>query len=138
MLTVKRVDHLVLTCRSIEQTLRFYTEVLGMREVTFGSGRKALAFGRQKLNLQPLGQQAGGPTGSVVAVAAKPTPGSVDLCLIVAERADALLAHLATCGIPIEEGPVMRTGALGPIESIYIRDPDGNLIELARYVDEVD
>ena len=138
MLTVKRVDHLVLTCRSVEQTLRFYTEVLGMREVTFGSGRKALSFGRQKLNLHPLGQQPGGATGSVAAVAARPTPGSVDICLIVAEPVDALLAHLSTCGIPIEEGPVMRTGALGPIESIYIRDPDGNLVELARYVDEVD
>jgi len=138
MLTVHRIDHVVLTCRNVKTTIRFYTEVLGMREVTFGAGRKALSFGRQKFNLQPAGQTAGGKTGSVAAIAAQPTPGSVDLCLIVAEPVDAVLAHLATCGIPIEEGPIVRTGALGPIESVYVRDPDGNLIELARYVDEVD
>jgi catechol 2,3-dioxygenase-like lactoylglutathione lyase family enzyme len=138
MLTVRRIDHLVLTCRNVKATIRFYTEVLGMREVTFGSGRKALAFGRQKLNLHPVGQAAGGATGSVAAVAAQPTPGSVDLCLIVTETVEAVLAHLAACGIPIDEGPVTRTGALGPIESVYIRDPDGNLIELARYVGDVD
>jgi catechol 2,3-dioxygenase-like lactoylglutathione lyase family enzyme len=140
MLTVQRIDHLVLTCRSVRTTIRFYTEVLGMREVTFGSGRKALSFGRQKLNLHPVGQVAGGATGAtgaVAAVAAQPTPGSVDLCLIVTEPAAVVLAHLAACGIPIDEGPVMRTGALGPIESVYIRDPDGNLVELARYVDDV-
>ena len=137
MLTVRRMDHLVLTCRNVKATIRFYTEVLGMREVTFGAGRKALAFGQQKLNLHAVGQTAGGKTGSVAAVAHSPTPGSVDLCLIVNESVDSVLAHLAACGVPIEEGPVMRTGALGPIESVYIRDPDGNLIELARYADEV-
>jgi catechol 2,3-dioxygenase-like lactoylglutathione lyase family enzyme len=146
MLTVQRIDHLVLTCRNVKATIRFYTEVLGMREVTFGSGRKALAFGRQKLNLHPVGQTAGRATAStapaatepVAAVAAQPTPGSVDLCLIVTEPVDVVLAHLAASGIPIDEGPVMRTGALGPIESVYIRDPDGNLIELGRYVDDAD
>ena len=138
MLTVRRIDHLVLTCRNVKATIRFYTEVLGMREVTFGSGRKALSFGRQKLNLHPLGQTAGGPSGAVAAVAAQPTPGSADLCLIVTEPVNAVLAHLAACGVPVDEGPVMRTGALGPIESVYVRDPDGNLVELARYVDEVD
>ena len=138
MLTVRRIDHLVLTCRTVKASIRFYTEVLGMREVTFGTGRKALSFGRQKLNLHPAGQVAGGKTGSVAAIAAQPTPGSVDLCLIVTEPVDAVLAHLAACGVPVEEGPVMRTGALGPIESVYIRDPDGNLVELARYADEAD
>jgi len=138
MLTVRRIDHLVVTCRNVKATIRFYTEVLGMREVTFGAGRKALAFGRQKLNLHPAGQVAGGKTGSVAAIAAQPTPGAVDLCLIVTEPVAAVLAHLAACGVPIEEGPVMRTGALGPIESVYIRDPAGNLIELARYADDVD
>ena len=138
MLTVRRIDHLVLTCRNVKATLRFYTEVLGMREVTFGSGRKALAFGRQKLNLHPVGQTAGGPGGSVAAVAAQPTPGSTDLCIIVTEPVDVVLAHLAACGIPIDEGPVMRTGALGAIQSVYIRDPDGNLVELARYIDDLD
>jgi catechol 2,3-dioxygenase-like lactoylglutathione lyase family enzyme len=138
MLTLRRIDHLVLTCRNVKATIRFYTEVLGMKEVTFGSGRKALSFGRQKLNLHPVGQAAGGATGSVAAIAAAPTPGAIDLCLVVSEPIDVVVAHLAACGVPIEEGPVMRTGALGPIESVYVRDPDGNLIELARYRDDID
>jgi catechol 2,3-dioxygenase-like lactoylglutathione lyase family enzyme len=138
MQTVQRIDHLVLTCRNVKATIRFYTEVLGMREVTFGTGRKALSFGRQKLNLHPVGQTAGGAAGAVAAVAAQPTPGSTDLCIIVVEPIGAVLAHLAACGVPVEEGPVIRTGALGPLESVYIRDPDGNLIELSRYVDTVD
>lgn len=136
MLTVQRIDHLVLTCRDVAATIRFYTEVLGMKEVTFGAGRKALSFGRQKFNLHPLGQAAEGGGDNVAAIAARPTPGSADVCLVVAENAGAILAHLAVCGIPVDEGPVVRTGALGPVESIYVRDPDGNLVELARYVDE--
>ena len=136
MLTVQRIDHLVLTFRDVAATIRFYTEVLGMKEVTFGAGRKALSFGRQKFNLHPLGQAAEQGGDKVAAIAARPTPGSADVCLVVAENAGAILAHLAVCGIPVEEGPVVRTGALGPVESIYVRDPDGNLIELARYVDE--
>ncbi|MEP7183305.1 MAG: VOC family protein [Betaproteobacteria bacterium] len=135
-MTVRRLDHLVLTCRDVAATIRFYTEVLGMREVTFGAGRKALAFGQQKLNLHASGQAAQGASGTVAAIAARPTPGSVDVCLIVAEPLHAVVAHLATCGVPVEEGPVIRTGALGPIESVYVRDPDGNLVELSRYVDE--
>ena len=135
MLTVQRIDHLVLTCRDVAATIRFYTEVLGLKEVTFGAGRKALAFGRQKINLHAAGQPAQGPAGSVAAIATRPTPGSADLCLVVAETPDIVAAHLAACGVPVEEGPVVRTGALGPIESIYLRDPDGNLIELAHYVD---
>jgi catechol 2,3-dioxygenase-like lactoylglutathione lyase family enzyme len=138
MLTVRRVDHLVLTCRNLAATLRFYTEVLGMSEVTFGNGRKALSFGRQKLNLHPVGQAPDSGTMNVAAIAAHPTPGSVDLCLIVDERLDAVVDHLGVCGVPIEEGPVVRTGALGPIRSVYVRDPDGNLIELANYLDDVD
>ena len=136
MLTVQRIDHFVLTCRDVAATIRFYTEVLGMKVVTFGNGRKALSFGRQKINLHPMGQVAGIGIGNVAAVAARPTPGSADLCFIVGENAAAIVAHLAACGVPVEEGPVVRTGAVGPIESVYVRDPDGNLIELARYVDE--
>ncbi len=136
MLTVQRIDHLVLTCRDVAATIRFYTEVLGMKEVTFGEGRKALSFGRQKINLHPIGQVARVGAGNVAAIAAHPTAGSTDLCLIVAENAAAIVAHLAACGVPVEEGPVVRTGALGPIESVYVRDPDGNLVELARYMDE--
>jgi len=135
MLTVQRIDHVVLTCRDVAATIRFYTEVLGMREVTFGNGRKALAFGRQKINLHAAGQAAQGAAGSVAAVATRPTPGSADLCLIVAEPIAVVSAHLAACGVPVEEGPCTRTGALGPIESVYVRDPDGNLIELSRYGD---
>ena len=137
MLTVRRLDHLVLTCRDVAASIRFYTEVLGMREVTFGSGRKALAFGQQKINLHAAGQAAEGAGGNVAAIAARPTPGSADVCLIVAEPLQAVVAHLAACGVPVEEGPVTRTGALGPIESVYIRDPDGNLVELSRYVDDI-
>jgi catechol 2,3-dioxygenase-like lactoylglutathione lyase family enzyme len=137
LLTIRRIDHLVLTCRDVAATIRFYTEVLGMREVTFGAGRQALSFGRQKFNLHPAGQTPEGGVGKVAAIAARPTAGSADLCLIVAENAAAIVAHLAVCGVPVEEGPILRTGALGPIESVYVRDPDGNLIELARYVDEV-
>ena len=74
----------------------------------------------------------------MAALASHPTPGSTDVCLIVAEPIEAVLAHLAACGVPIEEGPVMRTGALGPIQSVYVRDPDGNLIELSRYPEDVD
>ena len=136
MLTVQRIDHVVLTCRDVAATIRFYTEVLGMKVVTFGNGRKALSFGRQKFNLHPVGQTAEGGAGKVAAIAARPTAGSADICLVVAENAAAIVAHLAVCGIPVDEGPVVRTGALGPIESVYVRDPDGNLIELARYVDE--
>ncbi|MEP6657446.1 MAG: VOC family protein [Betaproteobacteria bacterium] len=138
MLTVRRIDHLVLTCRDVAATVRFYTEVLGMREVTFGNGRVALAFGRQKLNLHPAGQKADAASANVVALAAHPTPGAVDICLVVGEPIAAVAAHLAASGVPIEEGPVVRTGALGPIRSVYIRDPDGNLVELARYVDDTD
>ena len=137
MLTVRRIDHLVLTCRDVAATIRFYTEVLGMKEVTFGAGRKALAFGQQKLNLHAAGQSAEGVAGNVAAIAARPTPGAIDVCLIVAEPPGVVMAHLAACGVPVEEGPVIRTGAVGPIESVYVRDPDGNLVELARYV-EVD
>lgn len=136
MLTVRRIDHLVLTCRNVDATLRFYTEVLGMTEVTFGNGRKALAFGRQKINLHPLGQAADPVLKHVAAIAAHPTPGSVDVCLVVGESLEAVVAHLGACGVPIEEGPVVRTGALGPINSVYVRDPDGNLVELANYADE--
>jgi catechol 2,3-dioxygenase-like lactoylglutathione lyase family enzyme len=135
MLTIQRIDHIVLTCRDVAATIRFYTEVLGMKEATFGSGRKALAFGRQKINLHSVGQAVDAAAGGVAAVAASPAPGSADLCLIVSESVGTVVAHLAACGVPVDEGPVLRTGALGPVESVYVRDPDGNLIELSRYVD---
>ena len=133
MLTVQRIDHFVITCRDVAATLRFYTEVLGMKEVTFGNGRKALTFGRQKINLHPMGQVADPVLKHVAAIAMHPTAGSVDVCFVVGEPLEAVIAHLSACGVPVEEGPVVRTGALGPIHSVYIRDPDGNLIELSNY-----
>jgi catechol 2,3-dioxygenase-like lactoylglutathione lyase family enzyme len=122
-----RLDHLVLTVADIEATCAFYERALGMRRIDFGAGRVALQFGRQKINLHQAGHE-------FEPKALRPTPGSADLCFLTALPMDAVLAHLAAAGVAIEEGPVARTGALGPIRSVYGRDPDGNLIEIA--VDE--
>ena len=97
-----------------------------MRVVTFAGGRKALAFGNQKINLHQKGKE-------LAPMAHAPTPGSADLCLITAGSMGEVLAHLAACGVPVLTGPVARTGALGPITSVYFRDPDQNLIEVANY-----
>ena len=123
---IERIDHLVLTVRDIATSCDFYSRVLGMEVVTFGSGRKALAFGRHKINLHEHGHE-------FEPKAAWPTPGSGDLCLITAMPPAALLAHLETAGVAVIEGPVRRTGATGPIVSVYFRDPDANLIEVASY-----
>lgn len=123
---IDRLDHLVLTVHSIERTCAFYAGVLGMEVVTFGEGRTALGFGRQKINLHEVGRE-------FEPKAARPTSGSADLCLITDAPLEEALATLAAAGIAIEEGPVARTGAEGPITSIYIRDPDANLIEIACY-----
>lgn len=123
---IDRIDHLVLTVASIDATADFYTRVLGMRLVTFGVGRKALTFGRQKINLHERGRE-------FEPKAERPTPGSADLCFITPTTLADVAAHLGTHGVPIVEGPVDRTGATGPIRSLYIRDPDGNLIEIANY-----
>ena len=122
---IERLDHLVLTVADIGRTCAFYADALGMQVVTFGSDRKALAFGSQKINLHESGRE-------VEPKAKKPTPGSADLCFITATPLNEVIAHLAACGVGIEEGPVPRTGATGPIRSLYIRDPDGNLIEIAN------
>ncbi len=123
---IDRLDHFVLTVTSIEATSEFYARILGMRPETFGDGRKALAFGGQKINLHQAAAE-------FLPKAARPTPGSADFCLISATPLAEVMAHLQTLGIPIEAGPVARTGATGPIRSIYLRDPDGNLIEIAEY-----
>ena len=123
---IERLDHLVLTVRDIAATCDFYARVLGMEVVTFGAGRKALAFGRQKFNLHEAGRE-------FEPKADTPTPGSADLCLIADGTLDDVIAHLRACGVPILEGPVQRTGALGPITSVYFRDPDRNLIEVSTY-----
>jgi catechol 2,3-dioxygenase-like lactoylglutathione lyase family enzyme len=124
---IDRIDHLVLTVRDIDATCAFYARVLGMQVVTFGAGRTALAFGTQKINLHQAGRE-------FEPKALHPTPGSSDLCLITDVPPAEVIAHLQSCGVAIEEGPVRRSGALGPIESVYCRDPDGNLIEIANHV----
>ncbi|KIF04560.1 glyoxalase [Streptomyces sp. RSD-27] len=123
---VTGLDHLVLTVADIERTIDFYERVLGMRAVTFGDGRRALTFGPSKINLHQAGRE-------LLPHATHPTPGSADLCLVADTPHEQILAHLAVCGVPVEEGPVPRTGARGPITSTYLRDPDGNLIEVSTY-----
>lgn len=125
-MNITRLDHLVLTVKNIEKTCEFYQRVLGMEVVTFGEGRKALHFGQQKFNLHEAGNE-------FEPKARTPQPGSADLCLITEVPIVEVVEHLERCGVPIEEGPVKRTGATGPITSVYIRDPDGNLIEIANY-----
>jgi catechol 2,3-dioxygenase-like lactoylglutathione lyase family enzyme len=124
--TVNSLDHLVLTVADLDQTAGFYQRVLGMRPVTFGAGRRALEFGTSKINLHQAGQE-------ITPHAARPVPGSADLCLITAAPPGQILAHLRAQHVPVADGPVPRTGAQGPITSIYIRDPDRNLIEIASY-----
>ena len=126
-MNIVRMDHLVLTVRNIDLTCRFYEQVLGMSVVTFGAGRKALQFGQQKFNLHQYGQE-------FEPKADQPTPGAIDLCLISETPIEAVITHLQHNGVTIEEGPVQRTGALGPILSVYFRDPDNNLIEVSNYI----
>jgi catechol 2,3-dioxygenase-like lactoylglutathione lyase family enzyme len=123
---IERLDHLVLTVKSIPATCDFYSRVMGMQAVAFGNGRKALAFGSQKINLHEAGKE-------VDPKAHRPTPGSADLCLITAMPAAEVVEHLKQHRVEILEGPVDRTGALGPIVSVYFRDPDLNLIEVSNY-----
>ena len=127
---ITHVDHFVLTVASISRTCEFYGRALGMRVETFGDQRTALHFGDQKINLHEAGREFD-PRAKV------PTPGSADFCLISAEPIGAVVKHLASLGVPIELGPVERTGArsaaLGPMMSVYIRDPDGNLVEISAY-----
>lgn len=123
---IDRLDHLVLTVEDIERTVDFYTRVLGMRRDNFGSERVALHFGNSKINLHQAGE-AYEPDAEL------PTPGSGDLCFVVADSVDEIGAQLAGVGVQVELGPVDRLGARGPIRSVYLRDPDHNLIELANY-----
>lgn len=125
-IAIDRVDHLVLTVRDVEATCAFYERVLGMTSVTFAGGRRGLAFGRQKINLHQAGRE-------FEPKAARATPGSGDFCLIAAVPLDTVIAHLATCNVPLLQGPVTKTGALGPMQSVYFRDPDGNLVEVSVY-----
>ncbi|CAL62937.1 Conserved hypothetical protein, putative glyoxalase/bleomycin resistance protein [Herminiimonas arsenicoxydans] len=125
MMKLDSLDHLVLTVKDIDTTADFYQRVLGMSTVVFGEGRKALAFGTQKINLHQQGRE-------FEPKAERPTPGSADLCFLTSVPLDAVAAHFAACNIAILEGPIRRTGATGPIMSLYIRDPDCNLIEVSN------
>ncbi len=124
---IDRFDHIVLTVADVERTCAFYARALGMEVQTFGAGRKALVFGRQKINLHLHGREIDPKAG-------RPTPGSADICLIAVTPVDEVLAHLVASGVTIEAGPIARTGATGSIRSIYFRDPDENLIEVSNYV----
>src|SRR2546430_15532214 len=126
LMQIERLDHLVLTVADIARTCEFYTRVLGMEVVTFGEGRTALRFGQQKINLHLADNIPG-------LVADKPTPGSGDLCFITQTPPDQIIAHLGRCGVPIIAGPGPRAAAVGTIQSVYIRDPDQNLIEISNY-----
>ncbi|GAB2830004.1 VOC family protein [Lentzea nigeriaca] len=123
---IDRLDHLVLTVADLTRTIGFYAGVLGMEEVTFGDGRKALAFGRSKINLHEAGHEFEPKARQAV-------PGSADLCFITEDPLDDVIATLRNHGIAIIEGPVERTGAAGTIRSVYVRDPDGNLVEISNY-----
>jgi len=125
--TIDRFDHVVFNCRDVEVTAAWYQRVLGMRREVFGpDGRIALKFGNQKINLRPTGAP-NWPTGAVDA------PGSLDLCFISTADPTVVVEHLRACGVVITDGPGRKTGALGPMTSVYCRDPDGNLVEIANY-----
>jgi catechol 2,3-dioxygenase-like lactoylglutathione lyase family enzyme len=128
MMEIAGIDHLVLTVASIERTLAFYTDVLGLRARSFGTEpvRWALHFGEQKFNLHEAGHE-------FEPKAAAPTVGGIDICLVTSTPLDEVVATLGAHGVPIVEGPVARTGARGEMRSVYVRDPDGNLVEIARY-----
>ena len=124
---IEGLDHLVLTVRDIERACAFYEAALGFRRETFGEVRVALRFGRQKINLHP------DPTPHDL-VAETPLPGSADLCFLTATPLAQVAAHLEACRVAVIAGPVDRSGAEGPIRSLYCRDPDGNLIEIAERI----
>ncbi|WP_028311619.1 VOC family protein [Derxia gummosa] len=124
---ISRIDHIVLTVKNIEVTTDFYVRVLGMEVVTFGEGRKALSFGNQKFNLHEVGKE-------FEPKAHRPTPGATDICLIADATIDEIVDGLHLAGVAIVGGPIRRTGACGPIMSVYFRDPDSNLIEVSTYV----
>ncbi len=124
---IKRIDHIVFTVKNVDVTCDFYQRALGMEIAVFGEGRKALCFGQQKINLHQFGNE-------FEPKAAAPAPGTQDICLITQEPIASMEEHLKMRGIAIEDGPIKRTGAVGPIISIYFRDPDMNLIEVSNYI----
>jgi catechol 2,3-dioxygenase-like lactoylglutathione lyase family enzyme len=123
---LSHIDHVVLTVADVDVTLSFYQRVLGMKAEAYGQGRKALVFGKQKFNVHPL-------QNDIEPKAAKPTPGSMDLCLISTTPLAKVMEHMKAQHVKIEKGPIKRVGVGGLITSIYIRDPDHNLIEISNY-----
>lgn len=123
---LSHIDHFVITVVSVDESITFYTKVLGMDVIEFGEGRKALTFGNQKINLHEVGKE-------FEPKAKMPTAGSADFCLIADTPIEDVMKHLTKHKVTIEKGPLMRTGAIGPITSVYFRDPDGNLIEVSNY-----
>lgn len=123
---IDRIDHVVLTAFDLDRTLDFYTRVMGMEAITFAGGRRGLSFGRQKINLHQAGRE-------FEPKALKPTPGSLDLCFITETPLEQVIVRLKENGVVVAGGPVQKTGALGPMMSVYFRDPDGNLIEVSNY-----
>ena len=123
---IDRLDHFVLTVKDIEVTCAFYSRMLGMEVRTFANGRRSLHFGTSKINLHQQGKE-------FEPKAALAGPGTADVCLIAATPLPEVIRHLLECRVEIIEGPVQRTGANGPILSVYFRDPDGNLIEVSNY-----
>jgi catechol 2,3-dioxygenase-like lactoylglutathione lyase family enzyme len=124
---LQSIDHVVLTTRDEAACIDFYCNILNLHLETFGAVRKAFKFGSQKINVHVFGHE-------FLPKAAQPTPGSLDLCFIADRPLDEVQQLLLQRGVKIEEGPVLRTGARGQIRSIYVRDPDANLIEIAEYV----
>jgi catechol 2,3-dioxygenase-like lactoylglutathione lyase family enzyme len=127
---IDRIDHFVLTVASIEATCAFYESALGMESIEFGDGRKALSFGGQKINLHQRGAEFS-PNARIA------TPGSADFCLTTSVPVEEVVSHLKAVGVPIEEGPVSRTGARATLMSVYVRDPDGNLVEISNEIGQV-
>lgn len=126
--TIDRIDHVVLNVANVEISAAWYQRVLGMEREEFGENRTALKFGAQKINLRPIEADLGSwPTGVCA------DPGAGDLCFITAVPPEEVIGHLHDCGVQILQGPVTKTGALGPIRSVYCRDPDGNLVEISSY-----
>lgn len=123
---IDRIDHIVLTCHDVERTIEFYSQVLGMEPVTFAGGRRGLAFGQQKLNLHQAGRE-------FEPKALRPAPGAIDVCFIAETPLAEVMEALRAAGVVIIDGPVDKTGALGPMKSVYFRDPDGNLVEVSNY-----
>jgi quercetin dioxygenase-like cupin family protein/catechol 2,3-dioxygenase-like lactoylglutathione lyase family enzyme len=128
-ISIRNIDHIVLTVKDIQKTCEFYSEAFRMEVVEFGKGRKALTFGKQKINLHEHGNE-------LEPKAASAAPGTADICLITETPISIFISHLEKKGIDIIDGPVERNGAFGKIESIYIRDPDGNLVEVSNYICE--